>query len=87
MIFSFFSKLLLFRATKDRSQEGLMAAVGTTSTFRVKKFAEAAQFYSTASCVNIITYIRQCDSRSKGIKSRQDANALLRELIYKILHS
>lgn len=87
MLFSFFSKLLLFRATKDRSQEGLMAAVGTSSIYRVKKFAEAAQFYTTPACVNIITYIRECDTKSKGIKSRQDANALLRELIYKILNS
>lgn len=87
MLFSFFASLLLFRATKDRSQEGLMAAVGTSSTYRVKKFAEAAQYYSTAACVNIITYIRECDTKSKGIKSRQDANALLHELIYKILQS
>ena len=87
MLFSFFAKLLLYRASKDRSQEGLMAAVGTKSAWRVKKFAEAARYYSTPSCVNIITFIRECDTRSKGIKSRQDANALLRELIYKILHA
>ena len=63
----------------------IMAALGTKSSFRVKKIAQAAQFYSTADCVNIITWIRECDTKSKGLRSRQDANALLRELVYKIL--
>lgn len=87
MLFSFFSKLLLFRACKDRTQEGLMAAVGAKSYYRVKKFAEASKYYSTAACVNIISWIRECDAKSKGMGSRQDANALLRELIYKILNA
>ena len=87
MLFSFFSKLLLFRACKVRTQEGLMAAVGAKSTYRVKKFAEASKYYSTAACVNIISWIRECDTKSKGMGSRQDANALLRELIYKILNA
>jgi len=37
--------------------------------------------------VNIIGYLRECDTRSKGIGSRQDQYALLKELIYKILHA
>ena len=87
MLFGYFSKLLLYRAATDRSQAGLMAAVGTKSPFRVKKFEEASRYYSTLACVNIISWIRECDTKSKGIKSRQDANELLRELIYKILHA
>lgn len=87
MLFGYFSKLLLYRAATDRSQAGLMAAVGTKSAFRVKKFEEASRYYNTLACVNIISWIRECDTKSKGIKSRQDANVLLRELIYKILHA
>ncbi len=87
VLFSFFAKLLLFRASKDRSQEGLMTAIGTKSPYRIKKFGEASKFYSTPACVNIITWIRECDAKSKGIGSRQDANSLLRVLIYKILNA
>ena len=86
MLFSFFSKILLFRTASDRSQEGLMAAVGTKSAWRVRKIGDASKYYTTAACVNIISWIRECDVKSKGIGSRQDANALLRELIYKILN-
>ena len=57
------------------------------SDFRIKKFIEASRNYSTRACVNIISYLRECDVKSKGIGSRQGEFALLRELVYKILHS
>lgn len=87
MLFSYFSKILLYRTTNDKSPDGLMAALGTKSPWRVKKIGEASKYYTTAACVNIISWIRECDVKSKGMGSRQDANALLRELIYKILHA
>ncbi len=87
MLFGFFSGVLLVRASKDQSQQALMAAVGTRSVWRLGKFKEAARYYSTQACVNIIGYLRECDVRSKGMGSRQDAYDLLKELIYKILHS
>ena len=87
MLFSYFSKLLIYRTVKDRSADGLMKALGTKSSFRVRKIGDASKYYSTAACVNIISWIRECDVKSKGMGSRQDSNALLRELIYKILHS
>ena len=86
-LFSYFSKILLYHTSSDKSQDGLMAALGTKSIFRVRKIGDASKYYNTASCVNIITWIRECDAKSKGIGSRQDAGALLRELIYKILHA
>ena len=85
MLFSFFTAVLLVNTAKDRSPAGLMAATGTKSAFRVGKFEAAARQYSTRACVNIISALRQCDCRSKGIGSRQDAFKLLKELIHKIL--
>lgn len=87
MLFGFFSSVLLVRASKDQSQQALLAAAGTKSVFRLGKFKDAARYYSTQACVNIIGYLRECDVRSKGMGSRQDSYALLRELVYKILHS
>ena len=87
MLFGYFSKLLIIQTMKGRSQEELMAALGTKSAWRVKKIGEASKYYNTASCVNIISWIRECDVKSKGMGSRQEATALLRELIYNILHA
>ena len=85
MLFSYFSKLLIYHTVAKKSEGEIMAAMGTKSPYRVKKIGQASRFYSTAACVNIITWIRECDTKSKGLRSRQDANALLRELVYKIL--
>lgn len=86
-LFGFFSNVLIVRSSKDQGREALMAATGNKSDFRIKKFQECARNYSTRACVNIISYLRECDVRSKGIGSRQDEFVLLRELVYKILHS
>ena len=78
---------LLAATARDKSPEGIMAVVGTRSSWRARKFLEATRVYNTRSLVNIIGYLRECDTRSKGIGSRQDQYALLKELVYKILHA
>lgn len=87
LLFSFFSNLLLARTAKVKTEQGIMDAIGTKSSYRAKLFIEAMKYYSTAGCVNVIGYLREFDTKSKGIKSRQNEYSLLRELIYKILHS
>lgn len=87
MLFSFFSGALLASTSRDKSAESIMTAVGTRSAWRARKFLEAARMYNTRSLINIIGFLRECDTRSKGIGSRQDQYALLKELVYKILHA
>ena len=87
MLFSFFSGVLLASTARNKSPEGVMAAVGTRSQWRARKFLETTRMYNTRSLINIIGYLRECDTRSKGIGSRQDQYALLKELVYKILHA
>ncbi len=87
MLFSFFSNVLLTATARDKSPEGIMSLVGTRSQWRARKFLDATRMYNTRSLINIITYLRECDTRSKGIASRQDQYALLKELVYKILHA
>lgn len=87
MLASFFSSALIASTAHDKSPEGVMALVGTSSVWRARKFIDATRMYNTRSLINIISYLRECDTRSKGIGSRQDQYALLKELIYKILHA
>ncbi len=87
ILFSFFSNVLLAATARDKSPEGIMAVVGTRSQWRARKFIDAAQVYNTRSLINIIAFLRECDTRSKGIGSRQDSYALLKELVYKIIHA
>ena len=87
MLFNFFSGVLLAATARDKSPQAVMNLVGTRSQWRDRKFIDTTRMYNTRSLVNIIGYLRECDTRSKGIGSRQDAYALLKELIYKILHA
>lgn len=87
MLFNFFSGVLLAATARDKSPQAVMNLVGTRSEWRARKFIDTTRMYNTRSLVNIIGYLRECDTRSKGIGSRQDAYALLKELIYKILHA
>ncbi|MBR3100817.1 MAG: DNA polymerase III subunit delta [Muribaculaceae bacterium] len=86
-LFSFFSSLLLIQTCKDRSEEALLAAAGTKSPFRLRKLREATRNYNATACTHVIHFLRETDTMSKGIESRQDEYDLLKELIYKILHA
>ena len=87
MLFSFFSSALIASTAREKSPETIMSLVGTTSTWRARKFIDATRMYNTRSLINVIGYLRECDTRSKGIGSRQDQYALLKEMVYKILHA
>ena len=87
MLFSFFSNTLLAATARDKSPEAVMKDTGASSAWRARKFLEATRIFSIPSLVNIIGYLRECDTRSKGIGSRQDQYALLKDLVYKILHA
>lgn len=87
VLFSFFSNMMLILTSKDRTEAGLMKQIETKSAYRVKLYLEATRYYSAASCFASIGYLREFDTRSKGINSRQNEYQLLRELIFKILQS
>ncbi len=87
MLYTFFSNVLITSTAREKSPDAIMALVGVSSPWRARKFIDAARMYNTRSLINIIGCLRECDTRSKGIGSRQDQYALLKELVYKILHA
>ncbi len=87
MLFSFFSGALIASTSRDKSPEVIMTLVGTRSAWRAGKLLDVARVFGTRSLINIIGYLRECDVRSKGVGSRQDQHALLKELTFKILHA
>lgn len=83
-LFSFYANLLIVHTTVDKSDPALMAALGTRSAFRIRKFRQASQAYSVRAVIRVIALIRECDLRSKGQGSRQNAYDLFNDLIYRI---
>lgn len=86
-LFSFFANLLLMHTSRDKTDMGYMKQIETKSSFRVGKLKGCLRMYSAASCFACIGYIREFDTKSKGIGSRQNEQDLFEELILKILRS
>ncbi|MDF1574700.1 MAG: DNA polymerase III subunit delta [Bacteroidales bacterium] len=86
-LYYFFSKLLLFHYTKDKSKQNL-ASVLKVNPFFVKDYEMAARRYPAARLVEIISLLRIYDMRSKGYEGNTTPEGeLTRELVFKILHT
>jgi len=85
-LFSFFSKLLIYHYTADKSKNNV-AAVLKVNPYFVKDYESSASKYNVAKTVQIISLLRTYDLRSKGFEDPGTEHGdLLKELAYKILH-
>ncbi len=87
LIFNFFSNLMLAYYAPEKSEQGIAAQLGLRSPWQSKEYLAAMRKYSAMKVMYIISDIRECDARSKGVNNPSTENGeLLRELIFKILH-
>lgn len=84
-LFNHFSNLLIYHYTRDKSPSGYMDALGLKSTWALRDYETAAKAYNVRQTIEIISALREFDTRSKGIGSRQNEYALLKDLIFRIL--
>lgn len=85
-LFKYFSDLMMYHYLPDKSP-GAVASELKINPYFVKDYQKASQSFGAWKTMNIITYIRETDARSKGIDNPSaDDGDLLKELIYKILH-
>lgn len=85
-LFSFFSKVMVYHWLKDKSKQSVAAQLGVNPYF-VKDYAQAAKLYNANKVITIIELLREYDLKSKGYQGvSMEPSALLKELIFKILH-
>lgn len=85
-LFKFFSDLMIYHYLSDKSQ-GAVASELKINPYFVKDYQKAAQSFNAWKTMNIISYIRDTDSRYKGIDNPStEEGDLMKELIFKILH-
>lgn len=85
-LFGFFSNLMIFHYLPSKTAEAA-ATEFKIHPFIARNYLKAAQSFNAWKTMNIITYIRETDARSKGIENvSSDEGDLLKELIFKILH-
>ena len=87
VLFNYFSNLMICFYTKDRSEAGLMNALGFHSAFQVKDYALGMRNFPVMKVFHIVHEIRMTDAKSKGIDNPfTDSGELMKALLYKILH-
>jgi len=82
---NYFSKVLAYHYVKDRSPQNLARELGVNPFF-IKDYEQAARSYDYGKTMRIISYLREYDLKSKGVESNAEDGALMKELMYKILH-
>ena len=84
-LFNFFANLMIFQFNPDKSADSQKRALGLKSDWQLKKYVAAARNYNASMTIEIISALREMDTKSKGIGSRMGQYDLLRDLIFRIL--
>lgn len=85
-LFTLFSNLMIFHYLNDKSQMTVATELKINPYF-VKKYELAAKNYGAWKTMNVISWIRETDARSKGVESNAvEDGELMKELVFKILH-
>ena len=86
ILFSYFSKLLIYHGLSDHSPNNIASALSVHPYF-VKDYQQAASRYTRPKLEHVIGLLYEFDLRSKGVNniSAKDGE-LTRELIFRIMH-
>lgn len=85
VIFNYFSNLLIAHFTRDKSPQSLMAALSVKWQSQLARYEQGMRNYNAYKTIEIISALRDFDTKSKGIGSRQDTYDLLHNLMFRIL--
>jgi len=86
-LFGFFSNLMICHYENDKSKSNLMAVLGFRFDLQITDYLTALQKYKAGKTMQIVSLIRECDARSKGVNNASIPDgSLFKELIYKIMH-
>ncbi|MDR0430687.1 MAG: DNA polymerase III subunit delta [Tannerellaceae bacterium] len=87
VLFNYFSNLLICQYSKDRSEKGIMSALGLYQTYQTTDYKTGLTNFSPMKVFNLISEIRTTDAKSKGVDNASvDNGNLLKELLFKMLH-
>jgi DNA polymerase-3 subunit delta len=85
VLFAFFSKLMLFIATKDKSQQNLNSL--GIRPFLVKEYQAASRRFGWNKSRHIVSVLREYDMKSKGFNNNTATPGdLLQEMVFKMMH-
>ncbi len=86
ILYSFFSKVLLYQHLQDKSRNNAASAL-SVHPFFLQDYQTTAKNYPPGKIKAIIGILREYDLKSKGVGNTYVADGeLMKELIFKIMH-
>ena len=86
-LFSYFQKIMVYHFLNDKNPKSAGIAL-KVNPFFISQYQNASRKYNTKQLFNIIKYLKDYDLKSKGVNNKSTSqNGLLKELIFKILHT
>lgn len=85
LLYNFFSDLIIYQFSKDKSPQAVAAALGAKSTWVVGRYEKAARYYNGFQTLEIMSALRRTDAQMKGNGSSRDPYILLKELMINII--
>ena len=87
ILFAYYSNLMVAFYAPQKTEQGVAGFLGLKNPWQAKDYIKGMYKYSGVKVMHIITAIRECDAKSKGLgNSSASSGELLRELVYFILH-
>lgn len=85
-LYGYFIKVLQYHFLSDKSRENAARTLGVNPFF-LNDYIKASENYPSGKIKTIISILREYDLRFKGVDNvSADEGALLKEMVYKILH-
>jgi DNA polymerase-3 subunit delta len=85
VLFAFFSKLMLYIATKDKSQQNLNTL--GIRPFLLKEYQGASRRFGWNKSRQVVSILREYDMKSKGFNNNSSTPGdLLQEMVFKMMH-
>ncbi|MDD4820201.1 MAG: DNA polymerase III subunit delta [Flavobacteriales bacterium] len=87
ILFGFFSKMILYHNSPDKSPAGVAKALGVNPFF-AKDYQTAAQFYNLKQSVRAIDILRTIDLKAKGVDAGNiSVYDIYKEMIFSIMNT
>lgn len=83
-VFNLFQRITICHFLNDKSDKSMMDALGLKSSYALREIKDAMRNYNPYQSVMAIHYIREMDTKSKGIGSYQKEYDLMTDMIFKI---
>ncbi|MEM1325051.1 MAG: DNA polymerase III subunit delta [Bacteroidota bacterium] len=88
-LYNYFSKILMLHQLRQSPENEVLKVLGLRSNYFLREYKQAARRFSWHRTIKVISVLKEYDLKSKGVdfnKTNTEDGALMKELVWKILH-